>query len=53
MFTKYFANKAKQMKRLSAALLLDVKGLYDPITHQVTLETLEAAEFGGRIFLWV
>lgn len=48
-----YIQQQKSLKRLSAALFLDVKGAYDNVTHEAILNALEFVGIGGQLFRWL
>lgn len=43
----------KSLRRLSAAMFLDVKGAYDNVTHRAILDALGDVGLGGLVFRWI
>lgn len=48
-----FVQQQRRVKRICAALFLDVKGAYDNVEHGAILKALRAVGLGGRVYQWV
>lgn len=41
------------MRRITATLFLDIKGVYDNVAHHAILDALQAVGIGRHVFRWI